>query len=111
MGFIKDGNHYDYEQFLSGTGHRTMELLVPSGKKVARGDAVNETCDLSDGTDLFGIVLETADGTSAATKTTVVVSGAVIYEGLNVKDSTDKAAFITKARDKGIIVKELGGIN
>lgn len=111
MGFITDGNHYGYEQFLSGTGHKTMELLVPEGKKVARGDAVNATCELSDGTDLFGIVLETADGTSASTKTTVVVSGAVIYEGLNVKDSTDKAVFITKARDKEIIVKELGGRN
>lgn len=111
MGFITDGNHYGYEQFLSGTGHKTMELVVPEGKKVARGDAVNTTCDLSDGTDLFGIVLETADGTSASTKTAVVISGAVIYEGLNVKTSTDKAVFITKARDKGIIVKELGGRN
>lgn len=111
MGFITDGNHYGYEQFLSGTGHKTMELLVPAGKKVARGDAVNETCDLSDGTDLFGIVLETADGTSAATKTTVAIFGAVIYEGLNVKTSTDKAAFIMEARKKGIIVKELGGRN
>ena len=37
MGFITEGNHYGYEQFLNGTGHRTMELLVPSGKKVARG--------------------------------------------------------------------------
>lgn len=111
MGFITDGNHYGYEQFLSGTGHKTMELVVPEGKKVARGDAVNTTCDLSDGTDLFGIVLETADGTSVSTKTAVVISGAVIYEGLNVKTSTDKAVFITKARDKGIIVKELGGRN
>lgn len=111
MGFITDGNQYGYEQFLSGTEHKTMELLVPAGKKVKRGDAVNATADLSDGTDLFGIVLETADGTSASTKTVVVVSGAVIYEGLNVKDSTDKAVFIMKARDKGIIVKELGGRN
>ena len=53
--------------------------------------------------------METADGTAAKTKTTVAVSGEVIYEGLAVKSATVKADFIKKARDKGIIVKELGG--
>ena len=53
--------------------------------------------------------MENADGTATKTKTTVAVSGEVIYEGLAVKSATVKADFIKKARDKGIIVKELGG--
>ena len=53
--------------------------------------------------------MENADGTAAKTKTTVAVSGEVIYEGIKVKSATVKADFIKNARDKGIIVKELGG--
>src|SRR3712207_9563469 len=64
---------------------------------------------LSDGSDLFGIVLENADGTAAKTKTTVVVSGEVVFEGLKIKSETQKADFVKAARDKGIIVKTLGG--
>ena len=109
MDFVTKGNEYSSDQILSGTGHKYMELVVPQGKKVKRGDAVNDQAQLSDGTDLFGIVMETADGTVAKTKTTVAVSGEVIYEGLAVKSTTAKADFIKKARDKGIIVKELGG--
>jgi len=81
-----------------------MELEVPQGKSVKRGQAVNASAEL-----LFGIVLETADGTTAKTKTTVVVFGEVIFEGLELKAATVKSDFIKKARDKGIIVKELGG--
>ena len=83
MDFVTKGNEYSSDQILSGTGHKYMELAVPQGK--------------------------TADGTAAKTKTTVAVSGEVIYEGLAVKSATLKADFIKKARDKGIIVKELGG--
>ena len=96
MDFVTKGNEYGYDQILSGTGHRYMELAVPQGKKVKRGDAVNAGAELS-------------DGTATKTKTTVAVSGEVIYEGLAVKSTTVKADFIKKARDKGIIVKELGG--
>lgn len=109
MAFVEKGNVYGYDQLLSGTGHKIMELVVPVSKKVVRGDAVNAECELSDGTDLFGIVLEDADGTSSATKTTVVVFGAVIFEGLRVKTSTKFEDFAKAARDKGIIVKKLGG--
>lgn len=109
MSFIKKGNEYGVDQLLSGTGHKVMELEVPQGKSVKRGQAVNASAELSDGTDLFGIVLETADGTTAKTKTTVVVFGEVIFEGLELKAATAKADFIKKAREKGIIVKELGG--
>lgn len=109
MDFVTKGNEYSSDQILSGTGHKYMELVVPQGKKVKRGDAVNAGAELSDGTDLFGIVMETADGTVAKTKTTVAVSGEVIYEGLAVKSTAVKADFIKEARDKGIIVKELGG--
>ena len=99
MSFIEDGKKYGVDQILSGTGHKVMELEVPQGKKVTRGQAINSEAELSDGSDLFGIVLENADGTAAKTKTTVVVFGEVIYEGLEIKS----------AREKGIIVKELGG--
>lgn len=109
MSFIEKGNEYGVDQLLSGTGHKVMELEVPQGKLVKRGQAVNAGAQLSDGTDLFGIVLETADGTTAKTKTTVVVFGEVIFEGLELKAATAKADFIKNARDKGIIVKELGG--
>ena len=109
MSFIEDGKKYGVNQILSGTGHKVMELEVPQGKKVTRGQAINSEAELSDGSDLFGIVLETADGTTAKTKTTVVVFGEVIFEGLELKAATVKSDFIKKARDKGIIVKELGG--
>ncbi|MEX6493289.1 hypothetical protein [Fusobacterium animalis] len=109
MSFIEEGKKYEIDQILSGTGHKVMELEVPQGKKVTRGQAVNSKAELSDGSDLFGIVLENADGTTAKTKTTVVVFGEVIYEGLETKAATVKADFIKKAREKGIIVKELGG--
>ena len=109
MDFVTKGNEYSSDQILSGTGHKYMELVVPQGNIVKRGDAVNAGAELSDGTDLFGIVMETADGTVAKTKTTVAVSGEVIYEGLAVKSTAVKADFIKEARDKGIIVKELGG--
>lgn len=109
MAFVEKGREYGYDQLLSGTGHKIMEIVVPSGKSVKRGHAVSSACDLSDGTDLFGIVLEDADGTKTATKTAVVVFGEVLYEALTLKSETQKAAFITSARDKGIIVKELGG--
>lgn len=109
MDFVTKGNEYGYDQILSGNGHKTMELVVPQGKTVKRGYAVNSDAELSNGSDLFGIVLEDADGTSVETKTTVVVFGEVIYEKLEVKSSTDKKEFIKEARNKGIIVKELGG--
>lgn len=109
MSYVENGNKYGYDQILSGTGHKVMELEVPQGKVVKRGQAVNSVAELSDGSDLFGIVLEDADGTSVKTKTSVVVFGEVIYEGLEVKSSTIKADFIKNARNKGIIVKELGG--
>ena len=109
MSFIEKGNEYGIDQILSGTGHKVMELEVPQGKKLTRGQAINSEAELSDGSDLFGIVLENADGTVAKTKTTVVVFGEVIYEGLQIKAATVKADFIKKAREKGIIVKELGG--
>lgn len=109
MSFVEDGKKYGVDQLLSGTGHRVMELEIPQGKKVTRGQAINSEAELSDGSDLFGIVLENADGTVAKTKTTVVVFGEVIYEGLETKSATVKADFIKKAREKGIIVKELGG--
>ena len=109
MDFVEKGNTYGYDQILSGTGHKNMELVVPNGKKVKRGDAVNASAELSDGTDLFGVILEDADGTTTETKTTVVIFGEVIYENLNIKSGTDKATFIKESRDKGIIVKELGG--
>lgn len=109
MDFVTEGNKYGNDQILSGTGHKYIELEVPQGKKVKRGDAVNATAELSDGTDLFGVVLEDADGTNAKTKTTVAVFGEVIFENLQIKPATDKATFIKEARNKGIIVKELGG--
>ena len=109
MSFIEDGKKYGVDQILSGTRHKVMELEVPQGKKVTRGQAINSETELSDGSDLFGIVLENTDGTAAKTKTTVVVFGEVIYEGLEIKSATVKADFIKKAREKGIIVKELGG--
>ena len=109
MDFVEKGNTYGYDQILSGTGHKYMELEVPQGKKVKRGQAVNAGAELSDGTDLFGIVLENADGTSSKTKTTVVIFGEVVFEGLELKSVTQKKDFIKRARDKGIIVKELGG--
>lgn len=109
MEFVEKGNEYGYDQILSGTGHKNMELVVPIGKKVKRGDAVTSKAELSDGTDLFGVVLENADGTTAEAKTTVVVFGEVIYENINKKSGTVKADFIKNAREKGIIIKELGG--
>lgn len=109
MAFIEKGKEYGFEQFLSGTGHKKMELKVPQGKKVNRGDAVNSECELSNGTDLFGIVLESVDGTSTETKTTVIVSGEVIYEMINKSSSANELTFIKEARNKGIIVKKLGG--
>lgn len=109
MSFIEKGNEYGYDQILSGTGHKNIEMIVPIGKKVKRGDVVNASAELSNGTDLFGVVLEDADGTSNETKTTVVIFGEVVYENLNIKSGTDKATFIKEARNKGIIVKELGG--
>lgn len=109
MSFVEKGNEYGYDQILSGTGHKIMELIVPQGKKVKRGDAVNSEAELSDGTDLFGVVLENADGTAVKTKTTVVVFGEVIYEHINKKSGTVKIDFIKNARNKGIITKELGG--
>lgn len=109
MDFVAKGNEYTSEQFLSGTGHRYMEFEVQQGKSVKRGDAVNVTAELSDGTDLFGIVMENADGTVVKTKTTVAISGEFIFEGLNVKAGTQKADFTKAARDKGIVIKGLGG--
>ncbi|WP_435309670.1 hypothetical protein [Sebaldella termitidis] len=109
MPYIEDGNTYGAESLLSGIGHRTMELIIPTGKKVERGDAVNKDGDLSDGTDLFGIVGISADGTAAETKTAVYVLGEFIWDGINTKTGTVKADFITLARDKGMIIKELGG--
>lgn len=109
MSFLEDGKKYGVDQILSGTGHKVMELEVPQGKSVKRGQAVNSEAELSDGTDLFGIVLEDANGISAKTKTTVVVFGEVVYERLDLKSATVKADFIKRAREKGIIVKELGG--
>lgn len=109
MAFIENGKTYGYDQLLSGTGHKTMEFVVVQGKNLKRGDAVNKDGELSDGVDLFGIVLEDANGTVEETKTTVVISGEVIFENLNIKSSTDKDIFIKNARNFGIIVKELGG--
>ena len=109
MDFVAKGNEYTSEQFLSGTGHRYMEFEVQQGKSVKRGDAVNATAELSDGTDLFGIVMENADGTVVKTKTTVAISGEFIFKGLNVKAGTQKADFTKAARDKGIVIKGLGG--
>ena len=106
---IEDGQVYGTDQILSGIGHRNMELVIPMGAVVKRGDAVTVDATLSDGTDLFGIVLEDADGTLGKTKTTVVVFGEVIYEFLNTKAGTDKAEFVKKARNKGIAIKFLGG--
>jgi len=100
MSFIEKGNEYGVDQLLSGTGHKVMELEVPQGKSVKRGQAVNASAELSDGTDLFGIVLETADGTTAKTKTTVVVFGEVIFEGLELKAATVKSDFIKKAKGR-----------
>ena len=109
MAFIEDGNKYTADQILSGTGHKTMELEVPMGKKVARGDVVNATCELTtNGADAFGVVLEAADGTAAKTKTTVVISGEVVGEFLNFSGTVD-ATFITNMRNKNIIIKSLGG--
>ena len=42
-------------------------------------------------------------------KTTSYSVWRVIFEGLELKAATAKADFIKKAREKGIIVKELGG--
>ena len=109
MDFATKGNEYASEQFLSGTGHKYMEFEVPQGKNVKRGDAVNAGAELSDGTDLFGIVMEDADGTTAKTKTTVAISGEFIFEGLKVKAGTQKSEFTKTARDKGIVIKGLGG--
>lgn len=109
MSFVETGKKYGVDQMLSGTGHKIMELEIPQGKSVKRGQAINSEAELSDGTDLFGIVLEDANGTSAKTKTTVVIFGEVVYEGLELKSATVKADFIKRAREKGIIVKELGG--
>lgn len=109
MAFVEDGNKYGSDQLLSGTDHKIMELEVPAGKKVVRGDIVNSACDLSDGTDLFGVVLEDADGITEKTKTTVAVFGEVIFENLNIKIGTNKSDFTLRARNKGIIVKQLGG--
>lgn len=109
MGFIEKGTEYGYDQVLSGTGHKVMELVVPTGKKVKRGDVVNAEAELTtDGTDAFGVVLETKDGTTTATKTTVVVSGEVIAEGIKVNGTVD-GTVIVNLRNKGIIVKKLGG--
>ncbi len=109
MPFIEDGKTYESESLLSGTGHRTMELIIPAGKKVERADAVNKDGDLSDGTDLFGIVGMSADGTASKTKTAVYVSGEFIWDGIKTKSGTTKGGFIVAARNKGIIIKELGG--
>lgn len=109
MSFIEEGKKYDVDQLLSGTGHKVMELEIPQGKSVKRGYAVNSNAELSDGSDLFGIVLEDADGSAEKTKTTVLIFGEVIFEGLELKSGTDNDSFIKKAREKGIIVKELGG--
>lgn len=109
MGFIEKGNEYGFENLLSGVGHKTMELVVPQGKKVTRGDVVNSSCELTtDGSDVFGVVLETADATTVKTKTTVVVSGEVIAEGLKISGTINET-FITNMRNKNIIVKKLGG--
>ena len=109
MDFVTKGNEYASEQFLSSTGHKYMEFEVPQGKNVKRGDAVNAGAELSDGTDLFGIVMEDADGTTVKTKTTVAISGEFIFEGLKVKAGTQKAGFTKAARDKGSVIKGLGG--
>ena len=53
--------------------------------------------------------MENADGTTVKTKTTVAISGEFIFEGLNVKVGTQKADFTKSARDKGIVIKGLGG--
>lgn len=109
MAFIEDGNKYEADQILSGTSHKIMELEVPMGKKVTRGDVVNSSCELtSDGSDVFGVVLETVDGTKVKTKTTVVIFGEVIGEFLNFSGTLDKT-FIDNLRSYGLIVKKLGG--
>ena len=109
MPYIEDGKTYGSESLLSGTGHRTMELVIPAGKKAERGDAVNKDGNLSDGTDLFGIVGISADGTAAETKTAVYVSGEFIWDGIKTKSGTTKEDFTVLARNKGLIIKELGG--
>ena len=53
--------------------------------------------------------MEDADGTTAKTKTTVAISGEFIFEGLKVKAGIQKAEFTKAARDKGIVIKGLGG--
>ena len=109
MDFITKGNEYASEQFLSGTGHKYMEFEVPQGKNLKRGDAVIAGALLSVGRYLFGLVLVDAVGTTVKTKTTVAISGEFIFEGLKVKPGTQKAGFTKAARDKGIVIKGLGG--
>ena len=46
MSFIEKGNEYGVDQLLSGTGHKVMELEVPQGKSVKRGQAVNASAEL-----------------------------------------------------------------
>lgn len=111
MSFIEKGSEYGFDQVLSGTGHNVMELVVPQGKKVTRGDVVNSKAELTtDGADAFGVVIETRDGTAGETKTTVVISGEVVAEGIRVNGTVNETV-ITNLRNKGIIVKKLGGRN
>ncbi|MBR8700244.1 hypothetical protein IX317_000634 [Fusobacterium sp. DD29] len=109
MAFVEKGNVYEYDQLLSGTGHKVMELAI-SNKKVERGQVVTADGSMTtDASDAFGVVLETVDASSGTGKTTVVVAGEVIAEGLKVTGGTIDATVIQNLRKIGIYVKKLGG--
>ncbi|MBR8701648.1 MULTISPECIES: hypothetical protein [unclassified Fusobacterium] len=109
MAFVEKGNDYGYDQLLTGTGHKVMELEIDN-KKVERGQVVTVDGTLcSDCTDAYGVVLETVDAASGKGKTTVLVSGGVVAEGLKLSSHTVDMGVIQNLRKIGIYVKKLGG--
>lgn len=110
MAFVENGKIYAYEQLLSGTGHKVMELEI-NNKKVERGQVVTSDGTLcSDCSNAYGVVLESVDATSGKGKTTVIVAGEVIAEGLLLGlDHSVDGVVIENLRKLGIFVKKIGG--
>ena len=64
----------------------------------------------TDCSNAYGVVLETVDASSGKGKTTVIVAGAVVAEGLILGSShAVDGTVIENLRKLGIFIKKLGG--
>lgn len=87
----------------------TIELIVPVGKKVKRGDIVDKTASIITNTGtVYGIVAESVDGTLAETKTAVFVEGEFNIESVNYGTAT-KSTVIELCKNQNIYLKNEGG--